>query len=68
MNHFLVGDGNPVGHVEFVGFGIVETSDLLSEQLDHEGVEIETLEEAEGFSGAALAGVALGRASLRSFR
>jgi len=52
-------DGNPVGDVELFGLGIVETGDLVGQDVNHELVERKTLgDEAEGFEGFVV-GIAL---------
>ena len=60
-NHALIGEGAPVGDVEFLGFGIVESLDLLGQNFHHERIEVEVLrQEAESFR-AAFVSVALRR-------
>ena len=51
---------NPVRDVELLGFGIVETGDLVGENVQHEGIERKILgDQAEGFESLRV-GVALG--------
>src|SRR5579859_1695632 len=63
-DHALIFQRNPIRDVKFPGFGVVETSDLLSQQIHHEGIEIEPFGyQAERFGALRLA-VTLGRVFL----
>ena len=59
-NHALIFEGNPVCDVKFVGFGVVETGDLLGEQLDHKRVEVKALRNETKSFGALFVRVPLG--------
>jgi hypothetical protein len=59
-NHSLVSQRDPIGDIKLMRFWIVKSGDLLSKQIDHEGVQVESFrDQAESF------GTSLSRVTLR---